>query len=53
MLKVAEYDSDEVKEIYREDGREEERQRIFNNLIKYGMSPEKAAKYTRISITRQ
>ena len=43
---VAEYDSDEAKEIYLED----ERERIFNELVADGMSPEKAAKYTRISL---
>ena len=54
MLKVAEYDSDEAIEIYREDGRDEgkaeERQRIFNELIACGISPEIAAKCTKISL---
>ena len=47
---VAEYDSDEAKEIYREDIRAEERQRIFHELIADGMSPEAAAKYARVSL---
>ena len=50
MLKVAEYDSDEAKEVYREDGREDERERIFNELIADGMSREAAAKYARVSL---